>query len=134
MLLVYLVATKAVSSWGRHPKSPKVGHVNSVNYNKLCSCIKEGALINNGWKRPSEGVLMINIGVAFEETRGSGSTGAVIKDSSGGFIVASHSYISHVVDAAMAEMSALRDGLLLAQQLGRNRVEFQSDCMEVSTM
>ena len=128
MLLVYLVATKAVSSWGRHPKSPKVDHVNSVNYNKLCSCIKEGALINNGWKRPSEGVLMINIGVAFDET------GAVIKDSSGGFIVASHSYISHVVDAAMAEMSALRDSLLLAQQLGRNRVVFQSDCMEVSTM
>jgi hypothetical protein len=32
----------------------------------------------------------------------------------GGFIAASHSYISHVVDAGMAEATALKDGLLLA--------------------
>jgi hypothetical protein len=58
---------------------------------------KKGALINNGWKKPSDDALMINVGAAFDETMGSGSTGAVIEDSSGGFIVASHSYISHVV-------------------------------------
>ncbi len=33
----------------------------------------------------------------------------------------------------MAEAAALRDGLLLAQQIGCSRVEFQSDCMEVVT-
>jgi hypothetical protein len=32
----------------------------------------------------------------------------------------------------MAEASALRDGLLLAQQIGSNRrVQIQADCMEV---
>ena len=61
---------------------------------------------------------MINVDAGFNEISGLGSTGAVIRDSTGGFIVASHSYIPHVVDAAMAEAAALRDGILLAQQIG----------------
>ena len=31
------------------------------------------------------------------------NTGAVIRDAAGGFIAAAHSYIPHVVDAAMVE-------------------------------
>jgi ribonuclease HI len=76
---------------------------------------------------------MINVDAGFEETKGAGSTGAVIRDSMGGLVAASHSYISHVVDAAMPEAAALKDGLLLAQQIACSRVEFQSDCMEVVT-
>jgi hypothetical protein len=45
--------------------------------------------------------------------------------------VASHSYIPHTIDAATTEAYAPRDGLLLVQQIGCTRVEFQSDCMEV---
>ena len=74
-----------------------------------------------------------NVDAGYDETKGSGCTGAVIRDSTGGFIAASHSYIPHVLDAAMAEATALRDGLLLAQLIGCSRVEFQSDCMEVVT-
>ncbi|CAD6249334.1 unnamed protein product [Miscanthus lutarioriparius] len=33
----------------------------------------------------------------------------------------------------MAEAFALRDGLLLAQQIGCNRVEMHADCLEVIT-
>lgn len=33
-------------------------------------------------------------------------------DSGGAFIAASHSFMSHVLDAASAEAAALRDGLL----------------------
>jgi hypothetical protein len=75
---------------------------------------KKTAEINKGWRKPSEGILMINVDASFDETKGAGSTGAVIRDSMGGFIAASHSYISHVVDAGMAEATALKDGLLLA--------------------
>ena len=57
----------------------------------------------------------------------------MIRDATGSFIAAAHSYIPHVVDAAMAEAFALRDGLLLAQQIGCNRVEIQADCLEVVT-
>jgi hypothetical protein len=54
--------------------------------------IKKGAMINQGWKKSSEGCLMINVDVVFYETVGSGSSGAVIRDSTGGFIAASVSY------------------------------------------
>jgi ribonuclease HI len=56
---------------------------------------------------------------------------AVIRDTGGAFIAATHSLIPHVLDAPSAEAAALRDGLLLAQQIGCNCVEIQSDCMEV---
>ena len=74
---------------------------------------------------------MINVDGSFDETRGIGSTGAVIRDTSGSFIAASYSYISHVLDATMAEASALRDGLLLAQQIGCSHVQIQADCSKV---
>jgi hypothetical protein len=58
-------------------------------------------------------------------------SGAVIRDSTGGVIATSHSYIPHTIDAATTEAYALRDGLLLAQQIGCTRVEFQYDRMDV---
>jgi hypothetical protein len=57
---------------------------------------KISTVANNTWKKPAEGFLMINVDGSFEEIKGVGSTGAVIRDSSGGFIAASYSYISHV--------------------------------------
>lgn len=74
---------------------------------------------------------MLNIDGGYDEVKGAGSTGAVIRDAGGAFIAASHSYMSHVLDAATTEAAALRDGLLLAQQIGCTRIEIQSDCMEV---
>jgi hypothetical protein len=40
--------------------------------------------------------------------------GAIIRDSSGAMVVASNNFISHVVDAPMAEAYALKEGLMLA--------------------
>ena len=53
--------------------------------------------------------------LALMKQRDWGSSGAVIRDSSGGFIAVSHSFIPYTVDAASAEAYALRNGLLLAQ-------------------
>ena len=92
---------------------------------------KASNVINIEWKKPTEGFLMINVDGSFAENTVDGSTGVVIRDASGGLIAASHSYISHVLDTTMAEASALRDGLLLAQQIGSNRVQIQADCIEV---
>ena len=69
----------------------------TANY-KLTS--KKTTEINKGWRKPSEGILMINVDAGFDETKGAGSTGAVVRDSTGGFIAASHIYIPDVVDAA----------------------------------
>ena len=46
-------------------------------------------------------------------------------------IVASHSFVAHVVDAPVVEAYALKEGLLLTQHIGSNRLIIQADCMEV---
>lgn len=94
---------------------------------------KKHIVLNNNWKKPSEGFLVINVDASYNAAMGSGSTGAVIRDATGGFIAAAHSYIPQVVDAAMPEAFALRDGLLLAQQIGCSRVEILANCLEVVT-
>ena len=66
--------------------------------------------------------LLINVDVSFRPENGSGSTDAVIRDSSGSFIAASHSYFEHVVDAPSAEVMAVKDGLLLVQHIGCNGI------------
>jgi len=75
----------------------------------------KSAVTNNTCKKPAEGLKMINVDASYDAAKGVGSTGAVIRDAAGGFVAAAHSYIPHVVDAAMAEAFALRDDLLLAQ-------------------
>ena len=62
---------------------------------------------------------------------GCGSTGAIIRDSSGGTIVASNSFIPYLVDAPMAEAFALKEGLMLAQYIGGDQLIVQTNCMEV---
>jgi len=46
-------------------------------------------------------------------------------------IAATNRHISHEVDAPMVEAFALKDGLMLAQHIGGNRIIIQSDYMEV---
>jgi hypothetical protein len=72
----------------------------TVNY---VAASKKGVVINQGGKKPSEGCLMINVDAAFDGTMESSSSGAIIRDSTGGFIAASHSFIPHTVDAATAD-------------------------------
>jgi ribonuclease HI len=93
--------------------------------------MKKSPIRKEVWKKPPEGKLLINVDVSFRPENGSGSTDAVIRDSSGSFIAASHSYFEHVVDAPSAELMAVKDGLLLARHIGCNRIIIQSDCLEV---
>jgi ribonuclease HI len=73
----------------------------------------------------------LNVDASYNSDRGTGSTGAIIRDSSGSFTAASSCFIEHVVDASMAEVIALTESLLLAQQIGCSRLMIQSDCLEV---
>jgi hypothetical protein len=61
--------------------------------------------------------------------------GAVIRDDRGIFIACSNCGIPSISDAATTESRALRDGLLLANQVGCTKLIVRSDCMYiVSTM
>ena len=87
--------------------------------------------MRTGWQKPPEGIIKVNADASFDDDVGYGSTRVVIRDHSGGVIAVAHSFISHVIDAPMAEAYALKEGLLLAQSIGGNRIIIQSDCMEV---
>ena len=41
---------------------------------------------------------MLNVDASFDEDMGCGSMGAIIRDSSGGMVVASNNFIAHVVE------------------------------------
>jgi ribonuclease HI len=91
----------------------------------------KGLRIRQGWRKPPDGYIIIIIDASYDENEGCGSTGVVIRDSTGRMIAATNSYIPHLTDAQMAEAYAFKEGLMLAQHIGGNRLIIQSDCMEI---
>jgi hypothetical protein len=93
--------------------------------------VKKTSRLRQGWKKPPEGKVMVNVDATFEEDGGCRSVSSIIRDSSGGVLAAAHSFVPHLFDAPMAEAYVLKEGLMLAQHIGCNRLIIQSDCMEV---
>jgi hypothetical protein len=73
--------------------------------------------------KPADEFVKLNNDAAISAENYTGATGAVIRDDGGMFVAVSCRGILHVADEAMAEAIALRDGILLAGQLGCNRIE-----------
>jgi ribonuclease HI len=88
-------------------------------------------IIRKGWTKPREDFLKLNVDAGFSIDAGSGASGAIIRDHRGHFVGASACGIPFISDAALAEARALKDGLILAGNLGCSRLEVESDCMEV---
>jgi hypothetical protein len=63
---------------------------------------KPKAKQREGWKKPEEGKLKINVDAAFDENNGKGATGVIIRDCNGQFVAGSQRFIAHIVDAPMA--------------------------------
>jgi hypothetical protein len=84
-----------------------------------------------GWKKPLEGNLMVNVDATFDEDSGKGATSVVIRDSTGGCIAAMQTFLPHEVDAPMAEAYASRDGLTLTQQIDVQNFTVQTNCIQV---
>ena len=61
-----------------------------------------------GWRKPTLGILLINVHATYDRNSGYGRTGVVIRDCHGNYIASSHRYLMHVVHAAMAEAYAFR--------------------------
>jgi hypothetical protein len=95
------------------------------------SCKINSGIRRHGWEKPPEGFVKLNIDAAFSIDSLSGATEAAIRDDHGIFIAGSCCGLPHVADAASAEARALRDGLILAGQVGCNKLVINSDCMKV---
>ncbi|KAK1648056.1 hypothetical protein QYE76_065861 [Lolium multiflorum] len=101
----------------------------SLSYSRAKKKNADG--IRHRWSKPKEDFVKLNVDAGFCEDSGTGSTGAILRDDRGAFLAASSSGIPFISDPASAEARALRDGLLLAAQIGCNRLEVVSDCLEM---
>ena len=52
-------------------------------HRSLNSAHEKTTNIRQGWKKPPEGKLMVNVDAAFDTGTGSGSTGVIIRDDNG---------------------------------------------------
>jgi ribonuclease HI len=136
-----LIVTASWYTWWERRKIAREEHVQkparsaqailalSLNYYRSCK-VNHG-IRRHGWEKPREEYVKLNIDASFSPSNFSGATGAVLRDAQGIFIAGSNCGIPHIGDATTAEARALRDGLILADQLGCNRIEVNSDCLEV---
>ena len=128
-----MVGKNTSSSWRSCLEFRKVDNVNCCLSQNYINATKKEAREKEGWKRPIEDFVKLNIDGSFNEETGTGATGAIIRDHTGGVVAMGQRYLSHVGDAPMAEAYALLDGLRLAEQVGCNRIIINSDCMQVVT-
>jgi D-aminopeptidase len=49
----------------------------------MISSRKKEAKVREGWRKPLEGKIVINVDAAFDENSGTGATGVIIKDDHG---------------------------------------------------
>ena len=79
---------------------------------------KNSRISRHGWSKPKDSFVKLNIDAGFSYGTGTRGTRAILRSDRGIF-------------PATPEAQALRDGLLLAGQFGCNRIEVNSDCVEV---
>jgi ribonuclease HI len=80
------------------------------------------------WKKPSTGMIKINVDASVNLENGDGATGAIARDDRGAFIAAATWVLPAVVSVDSAEITAIKNGLYLAGQIGCNSLQIESDC------
>lgn len=76
-------------------------------------------------------MVKLNVDAAFDSDSGSGGSRAIIRDEKRLFAAGSYSGIPFIDDAGTTEARVLRDGLILANTIGCNKIMVEVDCMEV---
>jgi hypothetical protein len=74
----------------------------------------ESGIRKHGWKRPSKGLIKLNVDASFDENTKTGATGAILRDFKGFFLAASNCFIAYADGVDSAEVIALKQGLELA--------------------
>jgi hypothetical protein len=82
------------------------------------------------WVMPPTGWIKCNADGAFYEQQWKGATGSVLRDDTGAFIRGGAKWYDHCLDALSMESMACRDGLLMARQVGAQRVWLETDSQE----
>ena len=83
------------------------------------------------WCKPDPRFIKLNVDAAYYSDEGVGATAAILRDDKGNFLGAQCKFIPVAVDAITTEALAMRDGLIFANSFGCNRVEAESDSLQV---
>ena len=83
------------------------------------------------WVFPDPGFIKLNVDAAFHADVGEGAIAAVLRDGRGNFLAARCSFIDKGLNVVSMEAMAMKDGLSLANDLGFNNVEAESDSCQV---
>ena len=102
----------------------------ALNYSRVKK-LRTTQIIRHGWNKPQEGFVKLNVDATFDMDTCSGRTGAIIRDCTGSPIAGDSWNIPTIDTPSTAEACALRDGLIIAGNVGCNRILVESDCMEV---
>jgi ribonuclease HI len=94
---------------------------------------KPRVVFKRTWEKPRSSFLKLNVDATFSVDDMSGAVGAVIRDAHGNFVIASSKFLQNVSSPAMAEAQAMLHGLELANSIGCNALEAESDSIEVIT-
>ncbi|GJM94043.1 hypothetical protein PR202_ga10655 [Eleusine coracana subsp. coracana] len=86
------------------------------------------------WQPPDDGVLKLNTNAAFDASKCTGGTGAVLRNSRGILLRAQARWYDQVEDVYQAEAVAIRDGMTMAKQVGTTKLVVESDNVTVINM
>lgn len=95
------------------------------------SVMQKRTLVEHRWKRPEPRFIKHNVDASFHADEGAGSVAGVLRDDRGNFIAGFCKFIPLAADVVTIEAMALRDGLFLANSLGFDGVEAESDSLNV---
>ncbi|KAE8814973.1 Bidirectional sugar transporter SWEET14 [Hordeum vulgare] len=70
------------------------------------------------WKKPTCGMVKVNVDASFHMDTFSRASGVVVRDDKGDVIPAANWFIPHVRDADAAELLAIRNGIYLLSSIG----------------
>lgn len=83
------------------------------------------------WHPPDEGFLKINVDASFLLQCSEGATGLVIRDSAGVLVRGRAIWYGQVANTLIIEALAVRDGIILACDLGLSNILLETDAKEV---
>lgn len=87
------------------------------------------AVRQHKWGKPDPRYVKVNVDAAFFEDAAMGAIVAVLRDDKSNFLAAQCKFIPNAAYVVNTEAMAMRDGLGLANSLGFNRVEAESDSL-----
>ena len=94
---------------------------------EIPATIKTQAVGPSRWQPPGEGWGKINTDGTTHSVRGRGGAGFVARDHHGSFLRAGGSRFEGVTDPLTLELLACRDALAMAQDMGLQQVEVETD-------